>query len=123
MAAVSFFSTMFDLEGRYASNIRPRWCSRFTDVSVVSKEMMNAVSLINLGIRKGVRAKGRAQGGSHEIQREHLLRGMETLQRAGPVESGILDRRVRLKVVMRTRRCAATEVDPDTARRDRRFPD
>jgi hypothetical protein len=117
-AALSFFSTMFDL-GREK---RPLFAyaapHRFTDVSVVSTEMMNAVSLINLdSVRDLENRIGRSV---------HPLRFRANIYFDGwpPFsELSLLDRvitigDVRLKISMRTRRCAATEVNPLNAKRD-----
>lgn len=95
---------------------------RFTDVSVVSPEMMEAVSLINLA---SVRALEAALGRPVDPRR---FRGNLLVDGLGPwVEFDWIGRPVTIgevafEGVMRTRRCAATEVDPETAERDIRLP-
>ena len=115
---IDFFATMFE----FGPERRPRFAyagaNRFTDVSVVSREMMNAVSLINL---ESVRALAKLIG-----QELHPLRFRANIYFDGlpPFsELELLNREIavgpaRLKVTMRTGRCAATEVNPETAQRD-----
>lgn len=95
---------------------------RFTDVSVVSPTHMNAVSLINLASVRALEEKlGRPvhplrfrgniyfEGGDAWKEFDWLDREF----RVGPV---------RLKGLMRTKRCPATQVDPLTAQRDIDIP-
>ncbi|WP_026224888.1 MOSC domain-containing protein [Methyloversatilis thermotolerans] len=95
---------------------------RFTDVSVLSHGMMNAVSLINLAT---VRHMGEEWGVELDPLR---FRANLYIDGAAPwEEAGWLDRElsigeVRFKVVMRTPRCAATSVNPQTALRDMNLP-
>ena len=95
---------------------------RFTDVSVVSPAMMNAVSLINLD---SVAAFSETLG--YQISPARF-RGNIHFSGLPPFsELDLTDRileigDVRLKVVMRTKRCPATEVDPVTGARDHDVP-
>jgi uncharacterized protein YcbX len=105
---------------------RPRLVSapgfQFTDISVVSDAKMRAVSLINLA---SLRALEQAAGASM-----HPLRFRANIYFEGAEpweEHGWLDREIaiggaRATVCMRTTRCAATQVNPETARRDRNPP-
>ena len=117
---IDFFATMFDLGPEQRPIFAYAGVNRFTDVSVVSREMMNAVSLINLAsVRELARRIGQAL---------HPLKFRANIYFDGlpPFsELDLLDRKitigpVRLKVTMRTRRCAATEVNPKP--RDATFP-
>lgn len=91
---------------------------RFTDVSVVSAEMMNAVSLINLDsvaafseqIGKDVSA-ARFRGNIH-------FSGIPAFSELQWVGRGLTIGDVEMQVVQRTKRCPATEVDPETGLRD-----
>jgi uncharacterized protein YcbX len=95
---------------------------RFTDVSVISPSMMNAISLINLA---SVDALAADIG-----QPVDPLRFRANIYFRTPTPWEELDwvgREVRVgnavgKVVLRTRRCAATNVDPVTAKRDLSIP-
>lgn len=95
---------------------------RFTDVSVVSPQMMNAVSLINLD---SVAAFGDEIGAKVDPAR---FRGNITF--SGAASHSELDwvgrtleiGDVRLKVVKRTKRCAATQVNLQTGMCDLDVP-
>lgn len=95
---------------------------RFTDVSVVSPELMNAVSILSRDSlaafsnsigqpinEKRFRMNIEVEGWTPWVELDHVGRDIQI----GPV---------RLKVLLRTRRCAATEVNPDTASRDMPIP-
>lgn len=95
---------------------------RFTDVSVVSKEMMNAVSLINLN---SVREFSSAIGQDIDPRRFRgnlLLSGLAPFAELELVEQQIAIGTTRLKIVKRTKRCPATEVDLNTGERDIKTP-
>lgn len=94
----------------------------FTDVSVISPEMMRAVSLVNLA---SVRALGERLGTPVDP-----LRFRANLYIDGPeawAEFDWIDREfmvgdVRVKGVLRTVRCLAVNVNPATAERDMELP-
>ena len=101
---------------------------RFTDVSVVSEKLMNAVSIINL---ESVRELERRTGQKIDPLRFRAnvyVDGLEPFSELGlvtePFESGAEVRlgELRATAVLNTRRCAATEVNPATARRDLPVP-
>ncbi|MEM1048620.1 MAG: MOSC domain-containing protein [Pseudomonadota bacterium] len=95
---------------------------RFTDVSVVSPELMNAVSLIN---RTSVEAFAEAIGKPVDPMRFRgniVFEGCPAFSELDRVGAEIWIGATRLEVMMRTKRCAATEVNPDTAERDLRVP-
>jgi uncharacterized protein YcbX len=91
---------------------------RFTDVSVRSDAMMNAVSLINLD---SVYELGERIGATIDPLR---FRANVYLDGWAPFsEAELVGRRITIgsceaEVVLATHRCAATEVDPVTARRN-----
>lgn len=95
---------------------------RFTDVSVHSPMLMECVSLINLATVRDV---------ERALQRHvdpRRFRGNLLVDGIGPwAEMDLIDREFRIgemlvRGVRRTRRCPATEVNPDTAERDIRMP-
>ena len=95
---------------------------RFTDVSVVSPTHMNAVSLINLA---SVRAFGEAIGEDIDPARFRgniLIDGWPPLAELELVGKGIQIGTARFRGLLRTQRCAATEVNPTTAERDIPLP-
>ncbi len=95
---------------------------RFTDVSVVSTAMMNAVSLINLD---SVQAFSKATGKDVDPRRFRgniQFSGLAPFSELEMVERQISIGSVRLKIVKRTKRCPATEVDLTTGERDMNVP-
>lgn len=121
-AAVSFFSTMFDLN----SAQRPVFASsgehRFTDVSVVSKELMNAVSLINLDSVREFGERIGAEVDPLRFRANIYFEGWQPFSELDLIGREFTIGSVRLKGSLRTRRCAATEVNPKTAKRDLPVP-
>lgn len=120
--AISFFATMFDLgEGR-----RPIFAHasphRFTDVSVVSKALMNAVSLINLASVRDFEARVGVRLDPLRFRANIYFDGWPPFSELDLINQEFSIGDVRLRATLRTRRCAATEVNPETARRDLPIP-
>ena len=95
---------------------------RFTDVSVDSAEMMNAVSIINVD---SVDAFAQAIGQAVDPRRFRgniQLSGMSPFAELDMVGQEITVGSARLKIVRRTRRCPATEVNLETGERDMKTP-
>lgn len=95
---------------------------RFTDVSVDSTEMMNAVSITNLD---SVDAFSKATGQDVDARRFRgniQVSGLAPFSELDMVGQEITVGSVRLKIVKRTRRCPATEVNLKTGERDIRTP-
>lgn len=95
---------------------------RFTDVSVVSREMMNAVSIINLD---SVKAFSTALGQDVDPGRFRgniLVSGLPAFSELDSVDSSMRIGNARVKFVKRTKRCPATEVNLLTGERDIKVP-
>lgn len=95
---------------------------RFTDVSVVSPAAMHSVSLVNLA---SVRALEQAIGKPVDPLRFRAniyFDGGAPWEEFGWMDRGIALGPLKARVVMRTRRCAAINVNPRTAERDLRLP-
>jgi len=95
---------------------------KFTDISVVSPEKMRAISLINLA---SVRALEEKTG--YKIDPMRFRANLYFDSEEPFVENSWLDKTitigdVKLDCVMRTKRCPATEVNPDTGVRDIKIP-
>lgn len=95
---------------------------RFTDVSVVSPEMMNAISLINLDSVKELERKIRQSIDPRRFRANVYFDGWAPFSELDRVGDEVTIGDARLRVCMRTTRCAATEVNPETAERDLRLP-
>ena len=95
---------------------------RFTDVSVVSHEMMNAVSLINLdSVQTFSSAIGQEVDPARFRGNIHFS-GLSPFTELEMVDSEISIGEARLKIVRRTKRCPATEVDLKTGERNLKTP-
>lgn len=95
---------------------------RFTDVSVVSDAMMNAVSLVNLA---SVRALGERLGTELDPRRFRAnlyYDGLPAFSERDLIGEDIAVGDLRLRGALATKRCAATEVNPETAERDIDLP-
>lgn len=91
---------------------------KFTDVSVTSDAMMRAVSVINLA---SIRALGDALGETLDPLRFRAnlyFDGLPAWSEFEWVGKRVAIGDVELEVVKRTRRCPATEVNPDSGARD-----
>lgn len=95
---------------------------RFTDVSVVSETMMNAVSIINLASVRDFAAQIGELVDPLRFRGNIILDGLPAFSELDLIGQIIEVGNVRFKVLKRTKRCAATEVNPATAERDIRVP-
>lgn len=95
---------------------------RFTDVSVVSAALMHSVSLINLAtVRDLERVLGKPVA-PLRFRGNLYFDGGEAWEELGWLDKEIRIGSIRARVVLRTRRCAATNVDPATGVRDLEIP-
>ena len=95
---------------------------RFTDVSVVSTSMMNAVSLINLTSMDALAAAMSTELDPLRFRANIYFRGATAWEELSWVGQEIMIGKIRARVVLKTRRCAATNVNPATAQRDAAIP-
>ncbi|WP_207461999.1 MOSC domain-containing protein [Azospirillum sp. SYSU D00513] len=109
-----------------AARGRPRLVSakghKFTDASVISPVMMRAVSLINLETVRAVEARLGRPVNALRFRGNIHVDGVPAWR-----EMDWLDREIRIGPVtfrgrMRTPRCGAVNVNPDTAERDANLP-
>ncbi len=91
---------------------------RFTDVSVVSPEMMNAVSLINIDSVAAFSERLGQDISPGRFRGNILFSGMQAFAEFDLIGKEIRVGAALLKVVQRTRRCPATEVNLETGVRD-----
>lgn len=95
---------------------------RFTDVSVVSAVMMNAVSVLN---HASVTALSKQLGEKVQPARFRAnieIDGLTPFAELDAIGSTLAFGSVELRLLQRTKRCAATEVNPETAERDLKLP-
>lgn len=121
-STAAFFSEMFgfgDNERPFLAHAAPH---RFTDVSVVSQELMNAVSLINLASVKDLETRIGATVDPMRFRGNIYFDGWPAFSELELVDREVAIGDARLKILKRTRRCPATEVNPATAERDIAVP-
>ncbi len=95
---------------------------QFTDISVVSPDKMRAVSLINLASINELSAAIEQPIDHRRFRANIYFDGPQAWSELDWLDREISLGKTRLKVTMRTRRCAATQVNPDTAERDINVP-
>ncbi|WP_306141077.1 MOSC domain-containing protein [Roseibium sp. MMSF_3412] len=95
---------------------------RFTDVSVVSPQMMNAISVLNLASVKALGDRLGTEVHPGRFRANIEIDGLPPFSELDAVGQVLKFGDVRLRILSRTRRCAATEVNPVTAERDLKVP-
>lgn len=117
-----FFANMFDLNDGQEPTVAVGGENRFTDISVHSKLMMHAVSLINVDSVRDLGRRIDADIDTLRFRANIYFEGIEPYQELEMLGQEIRIGLTRLKIFRRTRRCAATDVDPITAERDMAIP-
>lgn len=95
---------------------------RFTDVSVHSPMLMEAVSIINMPTVRALEAKLQKRVDPRRFRGNLLVDGIEPWGELDLVDREFCIGDVTVRGVRRTKRCPATEVNPETAVRDIRIP-
>lgn len=121
-ATESFFARMFDLPPSEMPRFVHAAPHRFTDVSVVSTALMNAISLINLDSVRDLGTRIGADVDPARFRANVYFEGWPPFCELALEGQQIRIGDARAVVTLRTRRCAATEVNPVTARRDLSVP-
>lgn len=121
-AVSAFFARTLDCPEGQAPLLAHAPGRRFTDVSVVSDAMMNAVSVINLASVRDLERRVGAPVDPLRFRANLYVDGLPPFSELDLVGKDIRIGAVRLRAVLNTKRCAATEVNPTTARRDLSVP-
>jgi len=121
-AIVAFFAQMFGLGGGREPILAIGGANRFTDISVDSPRMMNAISIINLQSVRELETKMKAKVNPLRFRANLYIDGLEGFSELDMLGQEIAIGSARLRFLARTRRCAATDVDLETARRDMTIP-
>ena len=119
---IDFFATMFSLDPERRPLLAAAVPHRFTDVSVGSARMMNAISLINLNSVADLSARIGAPVDPLRFRANLYFDGWPAFSELDRMEEEFEIGSLRLRILKRTRRCAATEVNPKTAERDIAIP-
>ena len=91
---------------------------KFTDVSVTSPEMMNAVSLINLDSVQDFAEQIGQPVDPARFRGNLYFSGLSAYSELDLIGETVTVGDVELKIVQRTKRCPATQVNPTTGVRD-----
>lgn len=95
---------------------------RFTDVSVVSPRMMNAISVLNLVSVGDLESRLEVPIHPGRFRANVVIDGLPPYAELEAIGGTLIFGDVELRILSRTQRCAATEVNPDTAERDLKIP-
>jgi len=121
-ACAQFFATLFDLPPDAQPIVAHAEPHRFTDVSVTSAQMMNAVSLINLASVEDLARRVGKPVNPLRFRANLYFDGWPAFSEFDHIDREIRIGEVRMRILKRTQRCAATEVNPTTAMRDLPVP-
>ena len=119
---IDFFASMFGLEPARRPLLAEAVPHRFTDVSVGSPRLMNAISLINLNSVADFSARLGVPVDPLRFRGNLYFDGWPAFSELDRVDEEFEVGSLRLRVLQRIRRCAATEVNPLTAERDVAVP-
>lgn len=120
--AQRFFARVLDLPGGSEPLIARQPGRRFTDVAVVSDALMHAVSFVNLESVRALEERAGAPVDPARFRANVLFEGLPAFSELRLVGQELRVGDARFRVVLNTKRCAATEVNPADARRDLPVP-
>jgi len=119
---IDFFASMFGLDPERRPQLAEAEPHRFTDASVGSPRLMNAISLINLDSVADFSARLGEPIDPLRFRANIYFAGWPAFSELDCVDGEFEVGSLRLRVLQRIRRCAATEVNPKTAERDVAVP-
>lgn len=122
LAASEFVKSFLELPADETPTLYEASPHKFTDVSVDSVEMMNAVSIINLESVRHFSQTTELEIDPARFRANIHLSGLAPFSEFDMLGQVIAIGTVRLKIVQRTRRCPATEVDLNTGERNIKLP-
>lgn len=121
-AVVDYFVALFGLPQASRPLLAYAAPHRFTDVSVTSEQYMNAISFINLASVRELGERIGAEVDPMRFRANVYFEGWPAFSELERVGEEIRVGDARLRILKRTQRCAATEVNPTTAQRDLKIP-
>jgi uncharacterized protein YcbX len=121
-ASVDYFVQLFGLTPENRPLLAYAAPHRFTDVSVTSAQMMNAISLINVASCRQLGERVGSEVDPLRFRANVYFDGWPPFSELERVGEEFRIGEARLRILKRTQRCAATEVNPATAQRDLRVP-
>lgn len=120
--AVAFLARFLELQPDQQPVFAQGQGNRFTDVSVVSREMMNAVSLINLDSVRDFSQRTGREVDPRRFRANLYFDGWPAFAELAQIGKTFSIGTARFRICKETKRCPATEVNPDTAERDLSVP-
>ena len=122
VAAAQYIQNFLNLSADQQPTLHAATPHRFTDVSVTSAQMMNAVSLINQASVDAFATQIGAPVDPARFRGNIVFAGMPAFAELDLVGQTITVGEVQMRVLKRTKRCAATEVNLTTGERDIKVP-
>ena len=117
-----FFKNLLSLSDEEAPFFAQAYPHRFTDVSVASHQMMNAISLLNRASIEELAEKAGTYIDPARFRGNILVDGWPPFAELDLVGKQLQLGDITFEVLKRTRRCPATRVNPETAERDLDVP-
>lgn len=119
---IDFFASMFGFAPERRPLLAEAVPHRFTDSSVTSPRLMNAISLINLSSVADLSTRVGVPLDPLRFRANLYFDGWPAFSELDCVDGELEVGSLRMRVLKRIRRCAATEVNPATAERDVAVP-
>lgn len=120
--ASAFLTGLLDLTPEEVPFFASAYPHRFTDASVDSTTLMNAISFINLESVRAFEAEIGREVDPRRFRGNIVFDGWPAFSELDLVGRHFRVGEVRLNILDRTQRCLATEVNPETAERDMKLP-
>lgn len=120
--AVEFLAGHLDLGDGQTPGFVHASPHRFTDVSVVSDQMMHAISILNLDSLRDLEKKTGTRIDPGRFRANLVIDGWPPFSELEMIDQEVTISDVRLRLIFHTRRCAATQVNLETAQRDMEIP-
>jgi uncharacterized protein YcbX len=119
---IDYFASMFGMDAERRPLLAEAVPHRFTDSSVSSPRLMNAISLINLNSVADLSARLGVPIDPLRFRGNLYFDGWPAFSELDRMDEELEVGSLRLRVLQRIKRCAATEVNPTTAERDIAVP-
>jgi uncharacterized protein YcbX len=116
--AVRFFTRVLDLPAGVAPLLAREPGRRFTDAAGAGDGPMDWISMVNLASVRDLESRTGAVVDPRRFRANVVVDGLPAWFESDAIGQEFGLGGVRVRAVRRTRRCAATEVDPATGRRD-----
>lgn len=122
IGASDFLTSLLDLKDEEVPFFASAFPHRFTDASVASDTLMNAISFINLDSVRAFEQEISQPVDARRFRGNIVFEGWPAFSELDLVGRQVQVGEVTFKIIFRTKRCLATEVNPDTAERDIKLP-